>query len=310
VTKQRENGPGDKIPLVSAMILLISLSACSCGRVVLKGASLDRKADNRICRGCHEKLLPFHHPTGPGEIQRCIPATPTEEMNCSWCHATYTAQNHGKDKNPTLTITKGFLIGDDVCLECHPLDNPACRDEFRGTASHFMGDPTQPETFGDQEPPLKIKPWPATKLPSRFGGVNGKGISCLSCHVFRKGPDATLTQPLPYHLLATAGEKYDLGENEDDYLCTGCHGFYPDERRHRNGEIHPLRSAVIPSAMVVTPPATITENGHLNCLTCHRTHGAVPQGGYYLFKKVNSSNTDPKAVHPPIDFVTLCQLCH
>ncbi len=329
MTKQRENRPGEMIPLITALILLTSLSACSFSGVVIKGPLIDRRANRKICRGCHERLPPFHHPVGPEEIKRCISATPTEELNCSYCHPAYTAKNHGKEKNPSLTTKNGLLVGDDLCLQCHPPDNPTCKDEYRGTASHFMGDPTRPETYGDREPPLKTTPWPATKLPSRFGGVNGKGMTCLSCHVFRKGPDATLTGPLPYHLLATAGERYDLGENEEDYLCTGCHGFSPPGRRYRRGSTHPMRSAVVlaeagyptylatsthpmRSAKVpaVTPPATITENGHLNCLSCHRTHGAMPQGGYYLLKKVDSSNTDPQAIHPQIDFVQLCSLCH
>ncbi len=306
----RENRLGEKIPLITAMILLISLSACSFSRVVLKGPPIDRKADSQICRGCHERLSSFHHPVGPAAIKRCISATPTEELNCSYCHAAYTAKNHGKEKNPTFTTKNGLLVEDDLCLKCHPPDNPTCKDEYRGTASHFMGDPTRPETFGNQAPPLKTTPWPATKLPSRYGGVNGKGITCLSCHVFRKSPDATLTEPLPYHLLATAGEKYDLGRDRDDYLCTGCHGLLPAGGRYDG--FHPLLSATMPSSfpIVVTPPATITENGHLNCLSCHRTHGAMPQGGYYLLKKVQGSNNDPKAIHPHINPVVLCRLCH
>lgn len=307
-TTQRENRPGEKIILITATILLASIYSCSFGRVVFKDVPLDRTSDNTVCRGCHEKLSPFHHPTGPEEMNRCISKTPNEELNCSYCHAAYTARNHDREKKPVLTIKNGLLTEDDLCLKCHPGDNPTCKDERRGTASHFMGDPTQPETFDDQKPPLKTSPWPLTKLSSKYIGMNGKGISCLSCHVFRKGPDSTLTEPLPYHLLALAGEKYDLGRDRDDYLCTGCHGLFPGRGR----DIHPLLSATVPSsnAVFVTPPATITENGHLNCLSCHRTHGAMPQGGYYLLKKVEGSNSDPKSIHPQIDIVVLCRLCH
>ncbi len=310
-TTQQENRSGEKIPLITFAILLVSLSSCSFGKVTLRDAPLEQTAENVDCRGCHEKLSPFHHPTGQGETNRCISNASNKDLNCSYCHAAYTARNHDKGKKPVLALENGLLTEDDLCLGCHPGDNPTCKDEYRGTASHFMGDPTQPETYDDQKPPLKTSPWPVTKLSSEYVGKNGKGIGCLSCHVFRKGPGSTLTEPLPHHLLAIAGERYDLGEDRDDYLCTGCHGLIPPKQPRRAD--HPIKeilSATVPlsRAQYVIPPATITETGHMNCLSCHRIHGAMPQGGYYLLKRVDSSNTDPKAIHPQVDFLVLLLL--
>jgi hypothetical protein len=59
-----------------------------------------------------------------------------------------------------------------------------------------------------------------------------------------------------------------------------------------------------------TPPATATINGHVNCNSCHRAHGAMDKGGYYILHQVEGENKDVKAIHPVIDYTTLCLLCH
>ncbi len=292
-----------KAGLVAA-IIMICLSACSSGRDSLRDAPLDRKAGNEPCMDCHGELPPFHHPVECRGSARSAPATTAGNLVCPFCHAAYTGKNHGKGENAVAIGRDGLLVEEDVCIECHPVGNPTRREEFEGTASHFMGDPTRPESFGAQAHQGKTTLWTTTRLRSRYGGANGECIICLSCHVFRQGPGSTLAGPLPHHLLATAGERYDMGESDDDFLCTGCHGVFL-----RKYDIHPLRSASV-GRFPPTPPATITEERHLNCLSCHRNHGAPAQGGSYILKKVDGENTDPRAIRPRIDFRSLCLSCH
>ena len=59
-----------------------------------------------------------------------------------------------------------------------------------------------------------------------------------------------------------------------------------------------------------TPPVTVTPDGHLNCDTCHLPHRAPTKGGYYILEDLAGENTEPKTVHPEIDFTPLCHHCH
>jgi len=57
-------------------------------------------------------------------------------------------------------------------------------------------------------------------------------------------------------------------------------------------------------------PVSYTAGGAVNCNSCHVAHNAVERGGVYILKVVRGDNTDPMAIHPRIDFTTLCHSCH
>jgi hypothetical protein len=59
-----------------------------------------------------------------------------------------------------------------------------------------------------------------------------------------------------------------------------------------------------------TAPLSKTALAKVNCESCHRTHGASTKGGVYILEIVDGENTDPRAIHPKIDFTVLCQGCH
>jgi hypothetical protein len=197
------------------------------------------------------------------------------------------------------------------CVSCHPVANPTCRTDPLYSASHFLGDPTLPETFDDSEPPLRVDPWPESGLRSSYGGTSGKAIVCLSCHSFRKGALVSGDDGAARNLLARSGNLVEWAPGgEAAYLCTGCHSASPGKGKQGSGH-HPLQEA--DSANLATPPqppATVTPSGRVNCDSCHRAHGAHTASGAYMLEIVKGENGDPRAIKPPIIFTPLCHSCH
>ena len=121
---------------------------------------------------------------------------------------------------------------------------------------------------------------------------------------------------MPGRLLAQAGEDIEWIQGyPEDYLCTGCHGESP--ATVGGGSTHPLMDAdatVYPVdesyIQLGETLVTYTHGGSVNCHSCHRAHGAVPAGGVYIMKIIRGDNTDPKAIHPEIDYTRLCLSCH
>lgn len=274
-----------------------------------------------FCEECHlPELMLGHHPSGDdgGDLYNCMSPPDYFEIGdntdgkvyCSSCHVAHNAGLEAEEpEEDFIPILRYPSREDDLCLVCHPEDNVTCREGFEGTASHFMGDPSSPETYGHPEPPLRTDPWPETKLNSKYGGQSQKKIICLSCHVFRTSGVATPETYLPHYLLARAGNEYEWGDDIGIYLCTGCHGDNPVTEGE--GHTHPLMDADVQKlTRGPIPPATYTTGGHLNCDSCHRSHGAMTEGGCYILEMVNGQNEDPKAIQPMIEFTPLCHLCH
>jgi predicted CXXCH cytochrome family protein len=273
-----------------------------------------------FCEECHlPQLFPAHHPVGlpPDGAPPCEP--PPEKgtigeveprtLYCSSCHVAHNA-GFGRKEEEHVPILKEGLAGDGLCLLCHRRDNVNCRSEEEGTASHFLGDPTLPDSYEDPAPPLRTLPWAETNLSSRYGGEEGKVLICLSCHSFRvpSGPGTALA-PLENHLVARSGNDEEWKENPAVYLCAGCHGTNPSTMGE--GHTHPLMSAKAAAlGKAATPPVTYTATGRVNCDSCHRTHGAPPQTGYYILEVGISANTDPRAIRPEVNFTGLCHSCH
>jgi hypothetical protein len=177
-------------------------------------------------------------------------------------------------------------------------------------ASHFIGDPTLPETYADPAPPLRTAIWPESKLSSIYGGATGQSVTCLSCHTFRPGYVTSGDDGKTAHLLARSGTSIEWEEGgEGFYLCTGCHTANPGTAGE--GFTHPLMAADMTLLeRIPEPPVTVTPNQHINCDSCHRPHGATTSSGYYILEHIRSANTDPQAIQPPVDFSVLCHKCH
>ncbi len=277
------------------------------------------KSSKTFCEECHlPEEMESHHPLGAATERKCETDAGTvwgaeapEGLYCSSCHVAHNA-GLGEVEKDHVPILINSTKGDGSCFVCHPEDNPTCREDYEGTVSHFLGDPTLSSTYQDSEPKLRVDPWPETQLISKFGGENGKVILCLSCHSFRES-----ATPVPNCLVARAGMSVEWGESDSlaIYLCTGCHSDNPGtgmtDGEGKSKHSHPLMDAdSMQLGVEPSLPTTLTVNGRINCETCHLAHGAVAGGGYYILKKVDGPNTDPKAIHPQIDYAVLCRLCH
>jgi hypothetical protein len=198
----------------------------------------------------------------------------------------------------------------DFCLICHGEEDPTCGGKEGGMASHFVGDPTADDTYADTDPPIRIEAWPESGLTGMYEGENAQGVGCLSCHAFRPGAVTSGDDGQSRYLLARAGNMIEWEEGKEDlYLCTGCHTANPGTMG--GGHTHPLMSAdVLALVEEPKPPVTATPGGKVNCDSCHVTHGAPSAGGYYILEVVKSTNTDPKAVQPAVDFSVVCHACH
>jgi hypothetical protein len=210
-----------------------------------------------------------------------------------------------------IPILKEPMTSAGYCVSCHSEDDPTCSGTEAGKASHFMGDPTLAETYLDDEPPLRTDPWPESGLKSHYDGDNEQVVGCLSCHAFRPGALISGDDGLSKYLLARAGNPVEWKEGEmDTYLCTGCHSSNPATKG--SGHTHPLMTAdvTLMPGEVPKPPITATPSGKINCDSCHRSHNAPSNGGYYILELVTSENTDPQAIQPKIDFTEVCHSCH
>jgi predicted CXXCH cytochrome family protein len=226
-----------------------------------------------------------------------------DRIYCSHCHRAHNAGYSRNEENfiPILVDTPSTL-----CLSCHSLG-----------VSHFLGDPTLPSTYDDSSPPLYRWPWPLTGLESSYDGDEDipMTLTCLSCHYLTSpGEDGV---DLPSRLLAPADENSVwTTETPEDYLCTGCHML--DNVTFGEAHTHPTMDAnrfafpdiytdhLLDDELAVT----YTDEGRINCHSCHRTHNAVTRGGVYILKVVGGENLDPKAIQPKIDFTDLCHSCH
>jgi predicted CXXCH cytochrome family protein len=273
-----------------------------------------------FCERCHRTPPVGHHgyrdgngiaaagswkaPVRAGGLGHTYGTVEPGKMYCSICHRAHNA-GYGKKEPDYVPILVDRGVG--LCEACHEMG-----------VSHFIGDPTLPSTYSKAAPSLKRTPWPATDKTSFYEGEGTapSGVTCTSCH--------TMTKPVvpgsdvPDHLLlAPAGGDQEWRSGEaDGYLCTGCHGDSP--ATVGGGITHPLMSAVaerfplVPNLPLVQgeTPATYTQNGRINCHTCHRSHQAALPGGVFILKIVRGENVDPKAIRPLTDYRALCHSCH
>ncbi len=314
-----------------------------------------------FCEECHS--TPFsHHPSGnnsggsginsgkphassrqvvipPGFPAGITYGNPTPStLYCSSCH-----RAHNASCKPILVINCADNDSCSICTTCHQKFNPTWQTDDNWKSTHFMGDPTasvidkvtvtgmvfgtQPGYF-DQYPPINKDVWPESGLYSRYGGVDGKSITCCSCHSFAVGNltagDADQTpylgpvlapgfQPsdLTSGLLARAGSfkewlesdvfDYTIGgdrgtiRKSTKYLCTGCHGNTPNSHPSGGeGFTHPLMNAN-GSNLNPLPPPKLTYNKHVNCESCHQAHEADSRGGFFILRLVDTkfSKDDP-----------------
>lgn len=272
-----------------------------------------------FCGSCHQGVpAPYHHPAGDNIEGPCVGEMPVfdgaapNSLPCRGCHQAHNA-GLGEREELFVPLLKQELTSMDFCYTCHPEDDPSCGSDPAQQASHFLGDSTLPDTYGLAEASLRKGPWPASGEESSYGGAEEGEVVCLSCHTFK--PGAVLADDgRGGHLLARSGKNVEWEDAADpsgttgynNYLCTGCH-----LSRGTTGPNHPLMSADLQKLKgEPTPPVTMTSGGHLNCDSCHRPHGARTASGYYILEDVQGSNTDPKTVHPRIDFTVLCHHCH
>jgi predicted CXXCH cytochrome family protein len=294
-------------------------STCHAPHRAQPGTSLLRRPESAasFCGECHDRTpAEYHHATGAstGPCASSLPAGAegtAPQITCDLCHRAHNAglgTGREADFVPQLRVD---LTGDTLCLSCHPADNPSCSQDPLRKSSHFLGDPTLPETFDDMTPPLRADAWPESGLKSRFGGENGKSILCLSCHTFKKGGVVSGDDGKRRHLLARAGNLVELNPGEETvYLCTGCHSANPGKENASKGR-HPLMEADMAKlGTPPRPPLTGTPSGHINCDSCHRSHGAHTPSGVYMLEMVEGENTDPRAIKPKIDFTPTCHGCH
>lgn len=273
--------------------------------------------DTPFCEACHEDLLlSWHHVALDDAAGRCsegIAATttlPARRLTCERCHRAHNAGFGSGAEERYVPLLNEPLDGTS-CLACHPADNPTCAEDPDHRASHFLGDPTSPETYADPAPPLRTDPWPESKLPSLYAGARGQEVTCLSCHAFREGAVVSGDKGAAPHLLALSGNPVEWGDDESVYLCTGCHSANPGTGTTKKGHTHPLMSGEVGRlGRDPVAPVTATVNGRINCDSCHRPHEAETGSGYYIMEVVTSDNDDPRAVHPQIDFTVICQSCH
>jgi predicted CXXCH cytochrome family protein len=268
-----------------------------------------------FCESCHTNpLLLYHHPpAGDGACVQYLPPAPEGEppgMFCGTCHRAHNAGLGAPDEKRFVPLLRDAR-GTAACTRCHPVDNPTCgsRPEYR--ASHYLGDPFK--DYGDAEPPLRTDPWPESGLPSNYGESesDSRSVTCLSCHSFAKGAITSGDKGKSGHLLARSGNPVEWAEGgESTYLCAGCHSVNPGTGETK-GHSHPMMSVdATQLGRPPTLPATLTPAAKVNCDSCHRPHEAVTRGGVYILEAVGSDNTDPRKIHPQIDFTETCRLCH
>ena len=325
---------------------------------------------NTFCEECHS--TPFsHHPSGnsaggsninsgkPHASSRQV-AIPSDfpagitygspvssSLYCSSCH-----RAHNASCKPILVINCADNDACAICTTCHPKFNPTWQTDDNWKSTHFMGDPTvavidkvtvtgmvfgtQPGYF-DQYPPINRDVWPESGLYSRYGGVEGKDITCCSCHSFGVGNltagDADQTpylgptlapgfqqSDLTSGLLARAGSfkewllsdlfTFSIGgdrgsiQKTTKYLCEGCHGSTPNSRPGSSGEgfTHKMMDAD-GSTFNPMEPAKLTFNKHVNCESCHQAHEADSRGGFYILRlaepKFTNGSTASSSIPDP-----------
>jgi predicted CXXCH cytochrome family protein len=266
-----------------------------------------------FCESCHVGEPPaYHHPVaGTGKCQQQLPPPPEGEppgMRCNLCHRAHNAGLGAPDEKRFVPLLRRENTADS-CSSCHPPENPTCgtRPDYR--ASHFLGDPL--EAYGETEPPLRRDPWPESLLTSAYGPPENRSVTCLSCHSFQRGALVSGDLKKSGHLLARSGNPVEWQPGgESGYLCAGCHSVDPGTGATK-GHSHPQMTADAAKLnRIVTAPATITPSGKVNCDSCHRPHEAITRGGVFILESVDGTNTDPRAVRPPIDYTVLCHLCH
>lgn len=270
-----------------------------------------------FCEECHDQVPVYHHQIAPGSGGGCtsqIPPPPygtARVLTCASCHQAHNAglgKPHEEDFTPLL---RASARNGALCEQCHPPANPTCGQRTEYRASHFVGDPTLPDTYDDKAPPLRLDPWPESGLASVYGGETNQTLACLSCHGFRKGVLASGDTGKSRHLLARSGNLVEWGEGQEAvYLCTGCHSIDPVTGQVK-GHTHPtMKADIAKQGMTVTLPMSATPAGHLNCDSCHRPHEAANRGGRYILEAANGSNTDPLTIHPQTDYTGVCHGCH
>ncbi|HWR96832.1 MAG TPA: cytochrome c3 family protein [Candidatus Methanoperedens sp.] len=270
-----------------------------------------------FCEECHREMpLEYHHPTGPDVDGPCadqVPRSDTGEpgtLSCGLCHRAHNAGRGAEDEHSYIPLLREARDALAQCLPCHPSENPTCSDNKDGLASHFVGDPVSSETYNDPNPPLWTDPWPESGLFSTYGGPDKKIVLCLSCHSFDRNAVVSGDKGTSGRLLARSGNPVEWTE-VGTYLCTGCHGTDPATGKEDKGHSHPMMAAdLIGKNIEPVAPASGTLGGKMNCDSCHRPHEARTASGYYILESVHGSNTDPKVVHPDIDYAVLCRLCH
>ncbi len=275
-------------------------------------------AELGFCEVCHERLpLAYHHPLVEKGAGACADQAALNDpvtgmrRTCDYCHRAHNAGFGAEREKDYVPLLRDSLLSDDLCLRCHPADNPTCGERPEYRASHFLGDPTLSETYQDATPPLRLMPWPGSKLLSVYGGEKGQVMICLSCHAFRSGSVASGDDGKSRFLVARSGNSVEWADDEGAYLCTGCHGEAPGTGAGPKGHTHPLMTARVATlGREPAPPITATPAGHINCDSCHRAHEARTGSGYYILELVESTNKDPKAIHPAINYTSTCYSCH
>jgi len=307
-------------PLGTAVSRPILCSTCHRAHGAKERASLTRRPPEGIgfCEVCHDRMpLEYHHSLvveGTGRCSALIdPIDPVTGLRrtCELCHRAHNAGLGTQKEQDYLPLLRESSLGEKQCLVCHPRDNPTCNTDPNFRASHFIGDPTLPETYASDGSTLRRTLWPGSKTLSPYGGDKGTVMLCTSCHAFKGSAVVSGDQGRSRHLRALSGNPVEWAEDDGTYLCTGCHKENPGTGTGEKGRTHPLLGALVERlGHVPLAPATATVNGHINCDSCHRPHEAATAGSYYILESVNGPNKDPLAIHPTIDFTVLCRLCH
>jgi predicted CXXCH cytochrome family protein len=310
----------EKWPLGTAASRPIICSTChSAHGAAVRTLLLRRPAGGLgFCEVCHETLpLEYHHPRIEKGLGRCsaqiemIDPVTGIRRTCELCHKAHNAGLGTGRETEYIPLLRASRLSDELCLRCHPAGNPTCGERPDYQASHFLGDPTLPETFQDLAPPYRLTPWPESKITSLYGGDKGQIMICLSCHTFRPGAVISGDDGKSRFLVARSGNSIEWADDEGVYLCTGCHGAAPGTGPGEKGHTHPLMEARMETLGRESQfPITNTLSGHINCDSCHRPHEARTGGGYYIMEIIDSPNKDPRVVHPPIDFTSVCHSCH
>ncbi len=270
-----------------------------------------------FCEECHEKVPLYHHPVGEVSDNGCAakmplpPSGTTRQLTCPSCHQAHNAGLRKASEADFIPLLSVSLRSGALCERCHPSTNPTCSVNPDYQATHFLGDSTLLDTYEDKAPPLRIELWPESGQISLYGGEKHQAITCLSCHSFRKGAVVSGDDGTARNLLAQSGNRVEWEAGQESiYLCTGCHSVTPGTGEIK-GHSHPMMNADAAKLnRAVTPPASITPNQKVNCDSCHRPHEALTRGGGYILEAVDGVNTDPKAIHPQIDYTVTCHLCH